>query len=500
MPGMDRALYTDFMDSPVFQQYVSGSWHQGNGETRPVVTPQTGETIAGVAVGTLADAQTALAESYRIFTDREEFRSQSAADRYVILRGIEAGLVARREEFARGITLESGKTIRDARGEVDRGLLVLSLAAEEARRFGGDVLPLDINEASRGRIGLTRRFPVGTVAALTPFNFPLNLLLHKVAPAIAVGNPVIVKPSERTPLTALRLAELVHSVCGDTNHPSQGAFSVLTPREPKAVAELLATDPRAPVLSFTGSDTVGWHLKSLANKKRVTLELGGNAAVIVCGDADVYQIVRRCVWGAFANAGQVCISVQRIFVDRKIFDRFVEEFIHATGRLVIGNPMNEDTDLGPMITPQARDNALKLVEEAESQGATTLLRGETSGYAHLSPTVLTDTKPEMRVRSTEAFAPLVCIEPFDSLADALALANEGRYGLQTGIFTQNIGQIFAAWNTLDVGAVIANDVPQYRVDSMPYGGERDSGFGREGIRYAIEEMTALRLLALNLQP
>lgn len=485
------------MNPQSFQQYVGGSWHDGNGETRPVITPHTGETIAEVAVGTHAEAETALDQSHKIFTGSTGFRSQSAADRYAILRGIESGLAARREEFARGIVAEGGKTIRDARGEVDRGLLVLSLAAEEARRFGGDVLPLDINEASRGRIGLTRRFPVGTVAALTPFNFPLNLLLHKVAPAIAVGNPVIVKPSERTPLTALRLAELVHTVCGDSNHPAQRAFSVLTPREPKPVAELLATDSRAPVLSFTGSDAVGWHLKSLANKKRVTLELGGNAAVIVCGDADVDAIVRRCVWGAFANAGQVCISVQRIFVDRKIFDRFVELFIDATKKLVLGDPMNEDTDLGPMITPQARENALKLVEEAKQQGATALLRGEPSGYAHLSPTVLTDTKPEMRVRSTEAFAPLVCIEPFDTFADALTLVNEGRYGLQTGIFTQNIGQIFAAWNTLEVGGVIANDVPQYRVDSMPYGGERDSGFGREGIRYAMEEMTALRLLALS---
>ncbi len=488
------------MHTPVFRQYVGGSWNEGNGETRPVISPHTGETIAQVAVGTLADAETALAESHRIFTDRTDFRSQSAADRYAVLRGIEAGLAVRREEFARGIVAESGKTIRDAHGEVDRGLLVLSLAAEEARRFGGgDVLPLDINAASRGRIGLTRRFPVGTVAALTPFNFPLNLLLHKVAPAIAVGNPVIVKPSERTPLTAIRLAELVHAVCGDTGHPSHGVFSVLTPLEPKLVAELLATDPRAPVLSFTGSDTVGWHLKSLANKKRVTLELGGNAAVIVCADAEIPETARRCVGGAFANAGQVCISVQRIFLDRTVFDRFVEEFVHATGRLVIGDPMKEETDLGPMITPQARENALKLVEEAEAQGAMVLLRGEPSGYAHLSPTVLTGTSPEMRVRATEAFAPLVCIEPFDTFADALSLADEGRYGLQTGIFTQNIGRIFAAWNTLEVGAVIANDVPQYRVDSMPYGGERDSGFGREGIRYAMEEMTALRLLALNLQ-
>jgi glyceraldehyde-3-phosphate dehydrogenase (NADP+) len=245
---------------------------------------------------------------------------------------------------------------------------------------------------------------------------------------------------------------------------------------------------------------VGWHLKSLANKKRVTLELGGNAAVIVCSDTDIDAVARRCVWGAFANAGQVCISVQRIFVDRKVFDRFVEEFIRAAERLVIGDPISEDTDLGPMITPQARESAIKVIEEAETQGATLLLRGEPSGYAHLSPTVLTDTTPEMRVRNIEAFAPLVCIEPFDTFADALTLANEGRYGLQTGIFTQNIGQVFAAWNTLEVGGVIANDVPQYRVDSMPYGGERDSGFGREGIRYAMEEMTALRLLALNLQP
>ncbi len=476
--------------TPIFQQYIGGEWNTGDDGTRAVVSPHTGETVAEVAVGSEADAQNALDRAQAAFA---ETRALPASRRYEILRRIEAGLQARREEFAQGIVAEGGKTIRDARAEVDRGVLVLSLAAEESRRFGGEVLPLDLNAASENRVGLTRRFPVGTVAALTPFNFPLNLVLHKVAPALAVGNPAIVKPSERTPLTALRLAELVES----SGYPT-GAFSVLTPAEPRAVAELLAADERAPVLSFTGSDGVGWHLKSLANKKRVTLELGGNAAVIVCADADLDYAANRCVVGSFANAGQVCISVQRIFVERSVFAPFVEKLVGGTRTLRIGDPMAESTDLGPMITPQARGNALALIAEAESGNAKILLRGESSAYAHLSPTVLTNTTAKMRVRATEAFAPLVCVEPFDTFTDALAFAGEGRYGLQTGIFTQNIGQIFAAWSTLEVGAVIANDVPQYRVDNMPYGGERDSGFGREGVRYTMEEMTTLRLLALNL--
>ncbi len=478
------------METPFYKQYLGGEWGDGTGATRSVISPHDGETIARVTVGSLADAETAIARAHDAFAWT---RLLPAFERYEILRRVEAGLRGRADEFARGIVAEGGRTIRDARVEVERGLLVLSLAAEEARRFGGDVLPLDINAASTNRVGLTRRFPVGTVAALTPFNFPLNLLLHKVAPALAVGNPVIVKPSERTPLTALRLAELV----AGSGYPA-GAFSVLTPNEPKAVAELLATDPRVPVFSFTGSDRVGWHLKSLANKKRVTLELGGNAAVIVCADTDVAHTAGRVVSGSFANAGQVCISVQRVFVERSVFAAFRDALITGASALRVGDPADDATDLGPLITPTARENALAMIAEAEAGGATILSRGESSGFAHLSPTILTGTRPEMRVRSTEAFAPLVCVEPFDTFEEALTLANEGRYGLQTGLFTSHVGRIFGAWNELEVGALIANDVPQYRVDSMPYGGERDSGTGREGVRYAMEEMTALRLLVLAL--
>ena len=475
---------------PFFRQYVAGGdYAVGTPRMRPITNPFNGAVIAQVAVGTVADAETALARAAAAFA---ETRALSAAERHAVLRRIEAGLTARREEFAQGIVAEGGKTIRDARTEVDRATLVFGLAADEARRWGGEVLPLDINAASRGRVGLTRRFPVGTVAALTPFNFPLNLVAHKVAPALAVGAPVILKPAERTPLTALRLAELV----SESGYP-RAAFSVLTPDVPQEVAELLATDERAPVFSFTGSDIVGWRLKGLANRKRATLELGGNAGVIVAAGADAAVAAARCVTGAFANAGQVCISVQRIFVHESLFDTFAAHLVEGARLLVLGNPAEETTDLGPMITPTARENALALVRAAEAAGATALLRGAATGYAHLPPTVLTGTTAAMRVRSEEAFAPVVCVEPFRAFADALALVNEGRFGLQAGVFTPNIAEAFAAWEGIEAGGVVINDVPQYRVDNMPYGGEKASGFGREGVRYAMEEMTAVRLLVMN---
>jgi glyceraldehyde-3-phosphate dehydrogenase (NADP+) len=478
----------------VWRQYVAGEWVGGtDGRTREVRSPYDGRVVGTLAVGDVGDAERALAGAHAAFA---ETRALASHERHAILRAVHDGIAARREEFARGIVDEAGKTIRDARAEVDRALLVFSLAADEARRFGGgDVLPLDLNAASNGRVGLARRFPAGVVAALTPFNFPLNLVAHKVAPALAVGNPVVLKPAEKTPLTALRLAEVI----AETAWPA-GAFSVVTPERPEEVGNLLATDPQVKVLSFTGSARVGWALKAAANTKRVTLELGGNAGVVVHEDADLDYAVARCVTGAFANAGQVCISVQRIFVHRPVFDAFAERFGGGARRLKVGDPADEVTDIGPMISPQARDNALTALAEAEQGGATFLMRGEPSGDTLLSPSVLTGTRPDMLVCREEAFAPLAVLEPYDTFEEALARVNDGRYGLQAGVFTRDIGRVFAAFGALEVGGVIANDVPQYRVDNMPYGGEKDSGFGREGVRYAVEEMTELRLLALNFPP
>lgn len=460
-------------------------------QTRPIYSPYDHRVVGECPVTTSDDAERAITQAADAF---EQTRRLAAYDRYTILRRIGDEIGTRRDEFARGISEESGKTIRDARAEVERALLVFSLAADEARHIGGEVLPLDLNAVSKGRLGLTRRFPRGPVAAITPFNFALNLVAHKVAPALAAGCPVVLKPAEKTPLTSLRLAEAVHA----SGWPTSG-FSVLTPEDPRSTGHLLATDKRLPVLSFTGSDRVGWELKAKANRKHVTLELGGNAAVVVEPDADIDFVVSRCVPGAFANAGQVCISVQRIFVQRAVFETFCARFVDAARRLRVGDPQNETTDVGPMISHEACDKAESWIADAVKVGAKVLLRGERHlGTSLLAPTVLTGTTEQMTIRSEEAFAPVVCIEPYDAFDDGLAFADAGRFGLQTGVFTRDINNVFRAWERLHVGAVIANDVPQYRVDNMPYGGERDSGFGREGVRYAIEEYTELRLLALNL--
>jgi acyl-CoA reductase-like NAD-dependent aldehyde dehydrogenase len=482
------------LSTAYFEQYIGKKWTAGaQGKRRAIVSPYDGREIGSVAISELADAEEALRLAQEAFAETRRLPSHVRHD---ILRHIEDGIAARREELARSISDEAGKPIREARVEVDRARLVFSLAADEARRFeGGEFLPLDLNPASQGRVGIARRFPAGPVAALTPFNFPLNLVAHKVAPALAAGCPIILKPAEKTPLTSLRLAEIV----AETAWPA-GAFSVLTPSTPQEIGNLLATDERIKVVSFTGSAQVGWELKAKANQKKVTLELGGNAAVVVHEDVpDLEYAVSRCVTGAFANAGQVCISVQRLFVHSSLFDEFTTRFADATSRLVIGDPADDATDIGPMISEAACSKVESWRDEAIASGAKALLLGSRrSGSTLLSPTILTDTVPTMAVNSEEVFAPLVVIERYDSFSSALARVNDSRYGLQAGVFTRDVSRLFEAFATLDVGGVIANDVPQYRVDNMPYGGVKDSGFGREGVRYAIEEMTELRLLALNL--
>jgi acyl-CoA reductase-like NAD-dependent aldehyde dehydrogenase len=472
-------------------QYIGGIWEPG-GKMRPIYRPFDGGVCGVTTVSTLADAERAVAAATRAFPLTAALSSD---DRFRILNAIHDGIAARRSEFADTIVAEAAKPIRDARVEVERALLVFSLAAEEARRLGGDVLPLDINPASRGRIGITRRFPAGPVAAFTPFNFPLNLVAHKIAPGIAAGCPIVLKPAEKTPLTALLLAQVI----SESDWPAE-ALSVLTPEEPTEIGTFLASDDRLPVLSFTGSDKVGWHLKSLADRKRVLLELGGNAAVIVHEDADLSYSAARCASGAFAYSGQVCISVQRIFVHQAIYLEWTECFLAKSRTLIFGDPAQDHTDFGPMISDAGCAKVAEMISEAVRAGARLRLGGEPPERNVLLPTVLTNTRPDMAVRREEAFGPLVCVEPYDSFEEALALANEGPFGLQAGIFTQDVGRIFRAFAALEVGGVIANDVPQYRVDNMPYGGEKNSGFGREGVRYAIEEMTTLRLLALNLTP
>jgi acyl-CoA reductase-like NAD-dependent aldehyde dehydrogenase len=350
-------------------------------------------------------------------------------------------------------------------------------------------MPLDFLPSAEGRWGIVRRFPIGPIAAITPFNFPLNLVAHKLAPAMAVGCPVVLKPAPQTPFCAMLLAKLIV----EAGWPAS-ALTVLPVSNEDAV--LLVADERIKLLSFTGSAVVGWQLKREAGKKRVLLELGGNAAVIVHNDADVEQAVSRCTSGAFTYAGQSCISVQRILVHADIFDPFCAKMVEAAGSLRVGDPSDEATDVGPMIRASDVQRVEQWIKEAVTGGAK-LLCGGSSKASLIAPTLLSATTSDMKVNCEEIFAPIATIDSYDDFDDALDRVNQSRYGLQAGVFTRDAGLIFRAFEKLDVGGVIVGDVPTFRVDPMPYGGVKDSGLGREGIRYAMEEMTERRLLAMS---
>ncbi|MCC6347136.1 MAG: aldehyde dehydrogenase family protein [Nitrospirales bacterium] len=387
------------------------------------------------------------------------------------------------------MTLESGKPLRDARGEVDRSVLTFRVAAEEASRIGGEVIPLDRNPFSEGRWGFTRRFPAGPVIGITPFNFPLNLVSHKVAPAIASGNPIIIKPAAQTPAAALLLGEIA------TGAGLPGGGISVIPCEVK-VAEKFILDERIKVLSFTGSAPVGWMLKAKAPQKKALLELGGNAGVLVDESADLEYAVKRCVNGAFSYAGQVCISVQRIYIHERVYDAFVDRFLSLTKALTIGDPLAENTDIGPMIDEKNAVRADTWIGEAREKGAKVLTGGRREGNFYL-PTVLADATPEMKVSCMEVFAPVVTVVRVRDFEEGLHAMNSTVYGLQAGVFTRDLKHAFSAFERIEAGGVIINDIPTYRVDHMPYGGVKQSGFGREGVKYAIEEMTELRLMVLN---
>jgi glyceraldehyde-3-phosphate dehydrogenase (NADP+) len=407
-----------------------------------------------------------------------------------VLRRVAQSIIERKEEFARTMTLEAGKPIKASRTEVERAAFTFNVAAEESTRIYGEYLPLDWQEFTAGRWGIVRRFPLGPIAGITPFNFPLNLVAHKVAPAIAAGCPMVLKPAPQTPLSALLLAEAVQQA----GWPD-GGLNVMPLSNDDA--SLLVTDDRLKMISFTGSAPVGWDIKRRAGKKKVILELGGNAGVIVHNDADVAYAAERCVAGGFAYAGQTCISVQRILVERSVCGKFTELLVAGVKKLKMGDPLQESTDLGPLIRESDAVRASDWVQEAVRGGARLLTGGQRKGPM-LEPTVLTGTRPEMKVNCQEIFGPVVTIEPYDDFHDAVRQVNNSAYGLQAGIFTRDTKLLFNAYEELEVGALVAGDVPAFRIDHMPYGGIKDSGLGREGLRYAIEEMTEPKLLVMNL--
>jgi glyceraldehyde-3-phosphate dehydrogenase (NADP+) len=466
---------------------VDGQWIR-EGERFEILAPHDGSVVGTTFQATRRHLEAAIAGAVRAF---EITRKLPSYERQRVLRAVAEGISARKEEIARTLALESGKPIRTARIEVERAVLTFSIAAEESTRIYGEWLPLDLQPETAGRWAIVRRFPIGPIASITPFNFPLNLVAHKVAPAMAAGCTVVHKPAPQTPLTSLLLADIVQQA----GWPD-GALSVLPLSN--ADAEGLVTDPRLKMLSFTGSAAVGWELKRKAGKKRVALELGGNGGVIVHRDADLAYAAERCVVGGFSYAGQVCISVQRVFVERSVFDPFLAEFVPRVRKLKLGDPLDEATDVGPMINEAAARRAEEWVGEAVTGGAKLLCGGKRCG-SMVEPTVLTSTRPDQRVNCEEVFAPVVTVEPYNDFAEALGRVNDTPYGLQAGIFTRDAKLIFQAYEDLDVGAVLAGEVPTFRIDHMPYGGVKDSGVGREGIRYAIEEMTERKLLVMNLR-
>ena len=464
---------------------IHGEHHKSK-EIMEVRNPFNNEQVGSVFRPTADDVEKSIESVVRAF---EETRNLPAYRRSEILRKAADEIEKRKNELAAILCQEAGKAIRHARGEVNRAISTLTIASEEANRLVGEVVPLDITPAAGDRLGIVRRFPIGAISGISPFNFPLNLVCHKVAPALASGNSIVIKPASATPLSALLFGEILLEAGA-----LPGSFNVV-PCSAQA-AKALVTDSRLKMVTFTGSAEIGWGLKSQAGKKRVCLELGGNAAVVVEPDCDMEFAMDRCVLGSFAYAGQICISVQRIIVHEKIFDEFTDSFLQKVSALKVGDPLLEETDMGPMIDEDAAIKTGRWIDEAVSQGAKILSGGQRAGTL-FEPTVLIHAPLDAKVTCQEVFAPIVVLYKYKDFEDALELVNDSVYGLQAGVFTKDIEKAFKAFNEIEAGGVIINDIPTYRVDHMPYGGVKDSGFGREGVKYTIEEMTERKIMVVN---
>ena len=451
-----------------------------------VRAPWDGKLVARVCLAGEPELEKAIATGWKAF---ETTGAMPRHERRRILRGIVDGLRAAREELARTLAFEAGKPIAQARGETDRAIFTYEVAAEEAGRAGGEVVPIDIDPRAEGYEATVYRMPLGLIAGIAPFNFPLNLVAHKAAPAFAAGNAIVLKPARKTPLVALRLGEIAL----EAGMPA-GALNVL-PCD-RVVGDRLVTDERFRMVTFTGSAEVGWDMKPRAGRKKIALELGGNAGVIVEPDADLGWAVERCVAGGFFYAGQSCISVQRIFVQETVYDAFITALVARVKRLRVGDPLDEATEVGPVIDEENAARIVAWLDEAREQGARVLAGGGRKGTL-VDPAVVEGAPRGASVRCHEIFGPVVTVDRYRGFEDALEAVNDSSYGLQAGLFTHDVRRIHHALARLEVGGVIVGDAPTFRVDNYPYGGVKDSGFGREGVRYAIEEMTEPRILVVN---
>ncbi len=467
--------------------FIIGSDRRTSKIVKDIINPYTNELVAKVHYAEEADVEEAIQVAQQAFRVTKVLPAYRRAE---ILENVSRILSNRKTELASLMTAESGKPITYSLAELDRAIFTFKYASEEAKRISGETISLDLAAHSEKRFGIVRRFPIGPILAITPFNFPLNLVAHKVAPAIAAGNPIVLKPAPQAPILALILAEIVL----EAGAPA-GMLNVLPCSND--LAEKMVRDERFKMLTFTGSAKVGWFLKSIAGNKKVVLELGGNAGVIVDKSADVQSIVKRIALGAFGQAGQSCIKVQRIYVNEKIADEFIEKFLSATKETQFGDPAKHETVVGPLIDKSAADRVEDWISEAVASGAKILTGGKRNGLV-IKPTVISNVKPEMKIVCEEIFGPVVTLHTFKMFEDAVSEINNSKYGLQAGVFSNDFKNIMFAFENLEVGGIVVNDFPTYRIDHMPYGGVKDSGVGREGLKYAIEEMTEPKLLVLNL--
>jgi glyceraldehyde-3-phosphate dehydrogenase (NADP+) len=467
--------------------YLGGKWESAK-STITVTSPFDGSLIGEVAAASSADYTRAIEIAHQAY---DQTRRLPSHQRERILRQIADGIEKNKEQFARSISQEMGKVIRDSRGEVDRAISTFRVSAEEAKRISGEVIDLDWLPGHEQRTGIIRRFPIGVIAGITPFNYPINLVAHKVGPAIASGNTIVLKPASKTPIVALLLAEII-----DQTDLPKGAVSVL----PGSATESkpLLDDERVQLVTFTGSSEVGWYIKQHCGKKKVVLELGGNAGVIIADDANLDWSAKRLLFGGFTSNGQSCISVQRIFVHESVYDSFLLKFTSMVAGLKIGSPLDETTDVSAMVDNASTAKVLAWIDEAINGGAQVVCGGKIKEGV-LVPTIVTDVKSDMKVCLHEVFAPLVTIRKYREFRKAVAEVNDSAFGLQAGVFTNRLDDIMYAYEEIITGGVVVNDVPTYRADHMPYGGRKDSGMQREGVRYAIEDMTEPKILVINLK-
>lgn len=466
--------------------FIDGQWKEAK-EYRPLYSPYNNELLAQIAFANIHDVDGAIEAAEKA---RPVMARMPAHQRAAILERLVELLKANEEECVRLLALEAAKPWTTAKGEVARTIMTYKFAAEEARRIHGETLPLDAAPGGEDRISFTIRQPIGVIGAITPFNFPMNLVAHKVGPAIASGNTIILKPASQTPLTSLFLAELLQKA-----GLPDGALNVVT-GSGSVVGDRLVTDDRVKAITFTGSPAVGINLRNKAGLKRVTLELGSNSALIVDKDVDIDSIIPRAVTGAFSFAGQVCISLQRTYVHEDLYEEFVEKFVAHTKTLKLGSPLDPETDVSALISPKDAERAVTWIEEARESGALIAVGGSQTGNI-VEPTVLLHVDPMQKVSCQEVFAPIVLINKISSIEEAIGYVNDSRYGLQAGIYTNDIFKALKAAEELEVGGVMINDIPTFRVDHMPYGGVKESGIGREGIKYAIEEMTEMKLISIK---